>query len=285
MSSMSAIRDLISWGIANHERGIPSSEKKEEENRLDIVGLLPDEIALKVLNKLYAPADLATCSKVCRRWRNLSNDNSLWREFIEDKEMDSLGPSVKEFISKQCSIPGAIFYRSHDVVMQHLEDFFRNIPEGQKGRFRVILSQRNEEITFVHAIVDTMVDYMRSPDLDPKFIKTCFLIHNKIDPGVTYRDDSSHGYSICSSGNKSIEVYSGHKYIFYRSDIKARIETYFEKFNEIVDEKVDKFRNEPCKKISYFKRVINYCNEHRIITGVGVLCITNLVPYLINNNQ
>ncbi|KZT02346.1 WD40 repeat-like protein [Laetiporus sulphureus 93-53] len=46
--------------------------------RLDVLGLLPDEVALQVLSYLPCEA-LLTCSLVSRRWRALADDQSLWR--------------------------------------------------------------------------------------------------------------------------------------------------------------------------------------------------------------
>ena len=267
MSSMSTIGDPISRGVVNHEMEIPSSEK-EEETSLDRVSLLPNEVALNVLS-FFGPKDLATCSKVCRRWRELADANVLWREFIADKELEISGSSVKEYIAAQCPEPGAIFCRSYDDAMLGLEDFFRNIPEGQKGRFRVILSQSNEEITFEHGI-DTIVDKMRSPDRDSRFIKTWFLIHRVTDIGEANRGGSSNLFGYLSSYNRPFEVHFDIKYNFYQSDLTARIEKSIEKFYEIVEENTSKFRNKPCKRISLFKKMINYCKESRITLVIGV---------------
>ena len=275
---MSSIGEMSSRVGANYEMEIPSSEK-EEESGLDRVGLLPEGVNFHVLSFLD-PQDLSTCSKVCRRWKELADADIFWRKFIEDKEIDFSGKSVKKYIAEQFPGPGAIFCRSYVDAMLRLEDFFRNIPEGQKGRFRVILSQPNEEITFEHGIVDTMVDQRDLFDRDPDFIKTCFLIHNKKD-GVTYGDDKAYKVSIASPADKSLDCLTATKYKFNNgSDLKAKIAKYLEKFDEIIDENVKKSGNEPRK--SLFKRVKNYCNEHRIITGVGV-CIAALVSFFINN--
>ncbi len=152
---MSSIREVSSKVISNHEMEIPGSEK-EEESRLDIMGSLENESALKVLSNLD-PQDLATCSKVCRRWKALADADVLWKEFIEDKEIDFSGKSVKKYIEEQYPGPRAIFCRSYDDAMLRVEDFFRNIPEGQMGRFRVILSQSNKEL---HLSMELLIQWL-----------------------------------------------------------------------------------------------------------------------------
>jgi len=280
MSGMSAIRGLFSRIVANFEREIPSSEK-EEETRLDIVGLLENETALNVLSFLE-PQDLATCSKVCRRWKILADEDVLWKGFIEDKEIEISGKSVKEYIKAQSPVPGAIFCRSLDEAILGIEDFFRDLPVGQKGRFRVILSQSNEEITFEHGMVDPKVDERLLRDRVPDFIKTWFLIYSKIDPGITFSSSGVEDYTRDFSGNKLLlAVYTRINNTFYRADLEAKIEKATEKVKEIIAEKAKKFANEPKK--SLFKREINYYNEHRVTTVVGV-CLCVLGSYFINNN-
>ncbi len=128
-----------------------------------------------------------------------------------------------------------------------------------------------------------MVDARDLSTRVPDFIKTCFLIHSKIDDDVAYGGTISHGCSVSSRGNRSLERYESCKYTFYRSDLKARIEKSFDKLCEIANENVAKCRNEDSKPISRFSYRREYL--HYIIAAVGVLCITNLVSYFINNNQ
>ncbi|KAK7694069.1 hypothetical protein QCA50_003645 [Cerrena zonata] len=53
--------------------------------QLDVVGLLPDEVALLVYS--YLPwQSLLTCALVNRRWRTLANDPTLWRTLCAERD-------------------------------------------------------------------------------------------------------------------------------------------------------------------------------------------------------
>ncbi|EKM55022.1 uncharacterized protein PHACADRAFT_255327 [Phanerochaete carnosa HHB-10118-sp] len=55
--------------------------------RLDILGLLPDEVALQIFS--YLPWEtLVTCTLVSRRWGTLANDGSLWRRHCQEKKWE-----------------------------------------------------------------------------------------------------------------------------------------------------------------------------------------------------
>ncbi|XP_073972849.1 uncharacterized protein [Rhodnius prolixus] len=53
-------------------------DNSEDSLRVDIVGLLPPELGQMVLSYLSAK-NLAVCSGVCRKWRDLTNCNPIWR--------------------------------------------------------------------------------------------------------------------------------------------------------------------------------------------------------------
>ncbi|KIP07795.1 hypothetical protein PHLGIDRAFT_105153 [Phlebiopsis gigantea 11061_1 CR5-6] len=55
--------------------------------RLDVLGLLPDEVALQVLSHLPWRA-LINCFGVCRRWRALASDASLWRALCQGRKWE-----------------------------------------------------------------------------------------------------------------------------------------------------------------------------------------------------
>ncbi|OBZ69339.1 F-box/WD repeat-containing protein pof11 [Grifola frondosa] len=52
--------------------------------QLDVVGLLPDEVALHVFSYLPYQA-LLTCALVSRRWRTLADDQSLWKKLCMER--------------------------------------------------------------------------------------------------------------------------------------------------------------------------------------------------------
>ncbi|KAI0929340.1 hypothetical protein AcW2_005069 [Taiwanofungus camphoratus] len=55
--------------------------------QLDVVGLLPDEVALHVFS--YLPSQtLLTCSLVSRRWRALADDQSLWKSLCIARDFE-----------------------------------------------------------------------------------------------------------------------------------------------------------------------------------------------------
>ena len=45
----------------------------------DFISLLPRELALHVLSNLK-PFDLMSCAQTCRTWRQLADDNDIWRQ-------------------------------------------------------------------------------------------------------------------------------------------------------------------------------------------------------------
>ncbi|KAI0784404.1 WD40-repeat-containing domain protein [Abortiporus biennis] len=59
--------------------------------QLDIVGLLPDEVALLVYSFLPWQS-LLTCSLVSRRWHTLTNDPSLWRRLCSERKWEWRSP-------------------------------------------------------------------------------------------------------------------------------------------------------------------------------------------------
>ncbi|KAI1791707.1 WD40 repeat-like protein [Ganoderma leucocontextum] len=59
--------------------------------KLDVVGLLPTEVALHVFS--YLPyQSLLTCAHVCRRWRVLADDQSLWKGLCLDRKWEWRSP-------------------------------------------------------------------------------------------------------------------------------------------------------------------------------------------------
>ncbi|KAI0329820.1 WD40 repeat-like protein [Cubamyces sp. BRFM 1775] len=55
--------------------------------RLDILGLLPDEVALQIFS--YLPWEsLVLCTSVSKRWSALAGDDSLWRRLCHDKKWE-----------------------------------------------------------------------------------------------------------------------------------------------------------------------------------------------------
>ncbi|RUS92154.1 hypothetical protein EGW08_000007 [Elysia chlorotica] len=62
----------------------------------DIVGLLPDHLALKILQYL-SPKELLTAGQVSKRWTRLANDNSLWRAKCEETTLEIPVPSAPEW--------------------------------------------------------------------------------------------------------------------------------------------------------------------------------------------
>ncbi|EED80820.1 predicted protein [Postia placenta Mad-698-R] len=61
--------------------------------QFDVLGLLPDEMALQVLSYLPFEA-LLTCALVSRRWRMLADDQSLWRVLCTEQRWEWRNPPV-----------------------------------------------------------------------------------------------------------------------------------------------------------------------------------------------
>ncbi|KAH9951866.1 WD40 repeat-like protein [Amylocystis lapponica] len=87
--------------------------------QLDVVGLLPDEVALQVFSNLPSQS-LLTCSLVSRRWCALANDQSLWKELCMSRNWEWKTPTRPynlEFCANR-----SIFEDSDDEGMGDEED-------------------------------------------------------------------------------------------------------------------------------------------------------------------
>ncbi|NGX63340.1 MAG: hypothetical protein KR126chlam6_00748 [Candidatus Anoxychlamydiales bacterium] len=94
-------------------------------NKFDIVGGLPDEIAVKVLEKLN-PNDLGKCSQVCRRWRALADSNDVWKQFVPDSVLqDREVTNYKKYVVER-SI-------SEDKVTNGIKRFIKSIQINEIG--------------------------------------------------------------------------------------------------------------------------------------------------------
>lgn len=72
-----ALKKLIDLAAPNHVRYM--REVIEPRFQRDFISLLPRELALHVLSNLN-PFDLMGCAQTCRTWRQLADDNLLWRQ-------------------------------------------------------------------------------------------------------------------------------------------------------------------------------------------------------------
>ncbi|KAI0074605.1 WD40 repeat-like protein [Panus rudis PR-1116 ss-1] len=61
---------------------------------VDIISLLPDEVALYVLSFLDLP-DILSCLSVSRTWRRLSQDNLIWRDLFLRRSVDGWGVDLR----------------------------------------------------------------------------------------------------------------------------------------------------------------------------------------------
>jgi F-box/WD-40 domain protein 7 len=52
----------------------------------DFISLLPPELALHVLSKLE-PKDLVSATQTCRTWRQLADDNTIWRQKCREENV------------------------------------------------------------------------------------------------------------------------------------------------------------------------------------------------------
>ncbi|KAI0748645.1 WD40-repeat-containing domain protein [Daedaleopsis nitida] len=70
--------------------------------KVDIVGHLPTEVALDVFS--YLPyQSLLTCALVCKRWRALANDQSLWKTLCLERRWEwRMTPDAFQFQSGTC---------------------------------------------------------------------------------------------------------------------------------------------------------------------------------------
>ncbi|CBY18769.1 unnamed protein product [Oikopleura dioica] len=65
----------------------------------DFISLLPPELALHVLSKLE-PKDLVSATQTCRTWRQLADDNTIWRQkCLEENVKECSTPILKQYKS------------------------------------------------------------------------------------------------------------------------------------------------------------------------------------------
>ncbi|KAG9344055.1 hypothetical protein JZ751_012533, partial [Albula glossodonta] len=71
----------------------------EPQFQRDFISLLPKELALYVLSFLE-PKDLLQAAQTCRYWRNLAEDNLLWREKCREEGIDEPLPPKRRKVLK-----------------------------------------------------------------------------------------------------------------------------------------------------------------------------------------
>ncbi|NGX33882.1 MAG: hypothetical protein K1060chlam1_00224 [Candidatus Anoxychlamydiales bacterium] len=243
----------------------------KERRRGDIMSFLPIEAALQILGNLYDPVDLANCSKVSRNWRFLANDNALWKEFIEDKEV-VIPPdkNVKEFIAEQCPVPGAIFCRSHAEAIKKLEAFFRNLPYDLWGRFIVVSSQLDEQIAFELKVGGENSDHLEPVMTIPMMTKTCFLIRSKVAHG---HFEEMHLPRRFSNG-LSRAIFNSHCLVGSSSDFSTERDKHYDKAFEIINEKLG-------EKGKWRRWELSRNRMTRVVMGIalGVLAYLTMESY------
>ncbi len=87
---------------------------------------LPPECDLAIFSYLGAQ-DLGRCCQVCKEWRKLASDGTLWKRLFPGKVFPS-GVNAKEFINRHTVI-------SKDEVVEHIQEFINIIPLHKKGIF------------------------------------------------------------------------------------------------------------------------------------------------------
>nr|CTP81455.1 BMA-SEL-10 [Brugia malayi] len=87
LNQMDALTDLVSECSLDHIRHLRSVI--EPFFQKDFIKELPKEIALHVMCFL-SPADIARISLTCRYWRNLAEDNRLWRKKCEEVNVTTI---------------------------------------------------------------------------------------------------------------------------------------------------------------------------------------------------
>ncbi|KAI3632663.1 hypothetical protein MIR68_009305 [Amoeboaphelidium protococcarum] len=54
--------------------------------------LIPTELLLQIFDRLNSPRQLNECNKVCRVWRQVANDSSLWYKFVSESYISPITP-------------------------------------------------------------------------------------------------------------------------------------------------------------------------------------------------
>ncbi|KAH9928496.1 WD40 repeat-like protein [Epithele typhae] len=103
--------------------------------KLDIVGLLPTEIALCVF--AYLPyQSLLTCALVCRRWHALAGDQSLWKSLCLERQWEwRSAPDAFKLERDRCSESRGVEFESDsdDEGMGDEEDDDEIVPADDSG--------------------------------------------------------------------------------------------------------------------------------------------------------
>lgn len=88
-----ALKKLIDLAAPNNVRYM--REVIEPRFQRDFISLLPRELALHVLSNL-TPVDLMGCAQTCRTWRQLADDNLLWRQKCQEENITDCTPKIRK---------------------------------------------------------------------------------------------------------------------------------------------------------------------------------------------
>ncbi|KAI8930158.1 F-box domain-containing protein [Entophlyctis helioformis] len=65
-------------------------ERRQDDKRVDLVTALPVELGIRILSFITTPKQLLRCGQVSRRWSQLAEDDSLWRDLCRTRWADKV---------------------------------------------------------------------------------------------------------------------------------------------------------------------------------------------------
>ncbi|KIA78304.1 F-box protein [Parachlamydia acanthamoebae] len=94
--------------------------------RLDPLTYLPEEMALGILTFLPIP-EIARCAEVCKKWRRLASDNSLWEKMLPKAILEP-GMNLREHVLKRVA-------KSPDEILAKMKGLVSGVQPNQGAKF------------------------------------------------------------------------------------------------------------------------------------------------------
>ncbi|TCD64303.1 hypothetical protein EIP91_004281 [Steccherinum ochraceum] len=161
---------------------------------VDIVGLLPEEVALHVLSYLDLHAMIA-CLGVSKTWRRLAHDNALWHGLFRKRKADGWAVDLRKH---KVQTPASL------LAMSHSGQWSRGVPAQLEPDWRSLYMTRSEldRRWAGTSIVGTSEDKENAAVFEPRTRK----ISGHVDSVYCLEFDSSK--IITGSRDKTIKVWS-----------------------------------------------------------------------------
>lgn len=135
-------------------------------NSIDFVTTLPEEVSILIFSQLSA-IDLAKCNEVSKKWRQLTNDPSLWKPIFS-----SIHEEIKNKEEAKAFFAFKIKAKSKERMIEKIKNFFNAHNHHEKVIGMRYQSASNPEAKWFYFHHFTEISDIRNPE---KFFNTLAL--------------------------------------------------------------------------------------------------------------